>query len=100
LFTFTIIKTANTLIGMEIEFSKHSVNQMRLRSIYSKIVELIIQNPDSIITQDYKTKIYSKLLVEESKTYLYRVFVNENKTPPMIITVYKTSKIEKYGYQV
>jgi hypothetical protein len=85
---------------MDIEFSRHSINQMKLRSIHSKIVELIIQNPDSIQAQDNKTKIYSKLMVEETKIYLYRVFVNETKTPPMIITVYKTSKIEKYGYPI
>jgi hypothetical protein len=73
---------------MDIEFSKHSVNQMKLRSINSEIVVLIIQKPDSIIPQDDKTKIYSKLMDVDSKTYLYRVFVNEIKTPPMVITVY------------
>jgi hypothetical protein len=85
---------------MDIEFSNHSIKQMKLRNINSKIVALIINNPDSIIPQDSNVKIYSKLIVEDSKNYLYRMFVNESKIPPILITVYKTSKIEKYGYQV
>jgi len=35
-------------------------------------------------------------LNENSNNYLYRVFVNELKKPSVIITVYKTSKIDKY----
>jgi len=34
----------------------------------------------------------------DSKTYLYRVFVNNDKIPTLIVTAYKTSKFEKYGY--
>lgn len=36
------------------------------------------------------------MVLENNKTYLIRVFVNEAKTPPLIITAYKTSKIQKY----
>ena len=33
---------------------------------------------------------------EEEGKYLVRVFVNLAKEPPLVITVYRTSKIEKY----
>ena len=35
-------------------------------------------------------------LGDPPKNYLLRVFVDIDYTPPKIVTVYKTSKIEKY----
>ena len=40
--------------------------------------------------------VYQKLVKEGDKHYLYRVFVNNFKRPPVVITAYKTSKTEKY----
>lgn len=37
---------------------------------------------------------------ENDKFYLYRVYLNICKIPPLVITAYKTSKIEKYGYKI
>lgn len=33
---------------------------------------------------------------EPSRTYLLRVFVDVDRQPPEVVTVYRTSKIEKY----
>lgn len=33
----------------------------------------------------------------EARTYLVRVFVNILKKPNLVITVYRTSKVDKYG---
>jgi len=33
---------------------------------------------------------------EDGKMYLLRVVVDEDEQPPVIITAYRTSKIEKY----
>lgn len=49
------------------------------------------------MNQDDTTNIYSKLLEENAKSYLFRVFVNIQKKPSVIITVYKTSKTDKYA---
>ena len=83
---------------MEFEFSNHALDQMDRRGILKEMVLFIAQQPDSIIDQDETTRIYSKLVDMDSKIYLYRVFVNYLKHPCIIITVYKTSKIKKYGY--
>ncbi|OFX62043.1 MAG: hypothetical protein A2066_05660 [Bacteroidetes bacterium GWB2_41_8] len=83
---------------MEFEFSKHAIDQMGYRSISKETVLSIVLQPDTIVDQDETTRIYSKLVYKDSKKYLYRVFVNYLKDPMIIITVYKTSKIEKYGY--
>jgi len=85
---------------MEFEFSKHALDQMERRYISKEVVLSIVHQPDSVIDQDETTRIYSKLVDMDSKIYLYRVFVNYVKNPSIIITAYKTSKIEKYGYKV
>jgi hypothetical protein len=73
---------------------------MNARGILKEDVTAFLKNYDSLSIQDIETAVYTKLVVENNKTYLYRIFVNTTKKPVIVITVYKTSKIEKYGYQV
>ena len=70
------------------------------RSIIKEQVKSVVEQPDSIIIQDFDTKVYSKLMTENSKSYLYRVFMNELKKPALVITVYKTSKTDKYANKI
>ena len=77
------------------EFSQHALEQMIRRDIDAKLVQYVIEKSDNIIDQDDTIKIYSKLVIENSKTYLYRVFINCLKNPALIVTVYKTSKTDK-----
>ena len=39
---------------------------------------------------------FSKFTAHEFKKYLILVFVNQSKTPPLVITAYNTSKLKKY----
>jgi len=80
---------------MKFVFSKHSLEQMQLRNIRKSIVEEILGNPDHVIKEDGK-KVYHSVKVSGGKRYLFRIFVSINKTPNIVITVYRTSKIEKY----
>jgi hypothetical protein len=77
---------------MLFEFSLHSLEQMKLRSITKEIVELVLNEPDEIIIEDDNQKVFQKRV----DNYLYRVFINTDKNPPLIKTVYRTSKITKY----
>lgn len=85
---------------MEYIFSKHALDQMIRREISKEQVSSILKDPDFIGIQDSGTKVYSKILTENSNNYLYRVFVNELKKPSVIITVYKTSKTDKYADKI
>jgi hypothetical protein len=71
---------------------------MENRNISKEIVLKVIGSPDSFSLQNDSVVVYSKIVEIDSKTYLYRVFVNNERIPPLIITAYKTSKFEKYGY--
>lgn len=73
---------------------------MDVRNISKNEVFDVLNNYDALSDEDNETTIYSKLIVRSNKTYLYRVFVNRAKKPLLVITVYRTSKIEKYGYKI
>ena len=80
----------------DIEFSKHALERMRQREITQNQVRTVIRKPDSVVETGDRS-IYQSLMESESgNTYLYRVFVNTKKEPNLVITVYKTSKVEKY----
>ncbi|KAF0200307.1 MAG: hypothetical protein FD170_3565 [Bacteroidetes bacterium] len=81
---------------MEFIFSKHSLEQIELRGLSKKVIEDILLAPDYIIEDVEGVFIYQKLVFEHDKSYLYRVFVNRIKIPPMVVTAYKTSKTKKY----
>lgn len=78
---------------MLFEFSSHSLEQLNRRSISKDTVELVITKPDVISIEEENQLIYQKVI----ENYLYRVFINNTKSPPLIKTVYKTSKITKYN---
>ena len=77
---------------MLFEFSLHSLEQIKLRSITRETVELVLNEPDEVIIENDNQKVFQKIV----DNHLYRVFVNSNKNPELIKTVYRTSKITKY----
>ncbi|NDC41316.1 MAG: DUF4258 domain-containing protein [Chitinophagia bacterium] len=80
---------------MEFAFSHHALEQMTARGITAATVKELLDDAAQIVEQNEIT-IYQALLNEYGKTYLIRIFVNTEKQPPLVITVYKTSKIGKY----
>ena len=80
---------------MDFIFSIHALEQMKLRSIDEKFVLDILNKPEKIIVVE-EVSIYQSIVLMEDKFYLIRIFVNANQTPHKVVTVYKTSKINKY----
>jgi hypothetical protein len=77
------------------QFSLHSLEQLAKRNIAEETVLLIIDNATGKLLID-GISVYQSIIEENEKRYLIRVFVNEDKMPPVIITAYKTSKLDKY----
>ena len=81
----------------EFTFSKHANDQMLLRNISMEEALGTLQYPDDVIKLDDEQYIYQKTFESEDKPkYLIRIFVNGNKNPGLIKTLYRTSKINKY----
>ena len=81
---------------IEIVFSKHSLEQMQLRGIKIELAQSILDTPQQVILEPDK-KIYQSIInFEDEGENLIRIFVNTIKQLNLVITIYKTSKIEKY----
>ncbi|MDQ2752568.1 MAG: DUF4258 domain-containing protein [Bacteroidota bacterium] len=74
---------------------KTFLQQIELRCISLTNVDITLSNPDNTVIED-GLMIYQKIIAESNKLYLLRIFVNIYKRPPLVVTAYKTSKIEKY----
>ena len=81
---------------LEITISNHAKEQIELRNIPLQVVMKVLECPQQVITEDGK-KIYQSIINFEGEgDYLVRVFVNIDKIPNHVITVYRTSKLDKY----
>jgi hypothetical protein len=82
----------------KVVISDHAREQMEERGITEEMVFSIIENPQQTIAQGEDKLIYQSVwyFEHEAKEFLVRVFVNIVKIPNLVITVYLTSKVEKY----
>jgi hypothetical protein len=83
---------------MDIEISKHAWEQMVRRGINYDDVLSVVSRPDQTIADedDPAIIICQSLIKEDEQMFLLRVFVNKDKQPNVVVTLYKTTKISKY----
>ena len=83
---------------MDIFFSKHADEQMARRGINRDTVLMVVSQPDQTIVDkdDIAIVIYQSLIKEDNQMFFLRVFVNKDKQPNVVVTLYKTTKISKY----
>ena len=83
---------------MNFIFSKHAEEQLGKRLLGRSIVENVVLKPDQVIQDenDEDIAIYQSLVKEDDTMFLYRVFVNVKVQPNVIVTLYRTTKIDKY----
>jgi len=79
---------------MAITFSKHCIQQIQKRGITKEQVLKVVKHPEKIFPLDEEVSVYQALTTD--RKYLLRIFVNRIKNPNIIITAYKTSKLDKY----
>ena len=79
----------------QIIFTSHSLDEMNNRGISHAAVLKVLRDPDQILdAYGGRTCIQSKVRIS-GKSYLIRVIV-EGLDPITVITVYRTSKIDRY----
>jgi len=86
---------------MKFRFSKHAKQEMERRKISSELVESVLESPQQIISEKGKMKTYqSQIDFGGGRIFLLRVIIDDNFEPPVVVTVYRTSKIEKYWSKI
>lgn len=82
---------------MNFRITRHAFEEMKRRGISQETVQSVCTAPEQQIPQTGGRIVHqSRVEIEPGKTYLVRVFIDPDDIPPAVITVYRTSKIEKY----
>jgi len=85
---------------MKFKLSRHALEEIERRGIPRDLLDQVLQNPQQILPERDGKKIYqSQVEFGESKLFLLRAIVNDAVEPAVVVTVYRTSKIEKYWRQ-
>ena len=63
-------------------------------------MESVLNNPQQVVAAMGGRKVYqSRVDFGSGETYLVRAIVDDTLDPPVVITAYRTSKIDKYWRQ-
>ena len=85
------------LLQMKFKISRHAKEEMRRRAIPVDLVNKVLENPQQVVPGQGSKKVYqSKLDFGKGRIFLLRVVIAEIKDQAIVVTVYKTSKIDKY----
>jgi hypothetical protein len=81
-------------MSKQFTFSKHAEEELARRKIPKDIALLVLKSPHQKVEEDGGLKAYQSKVPFDGKTYLVRLIVNELTL--LVVTGYRTSKIEKY----
>lgn len=81
---------------MDFRLSRHALEELERRGIPYQLVSEVLQNPQQIVPEMESKKAYQSQVSMGGKTYLLRVIVDDRIEPAVVVTVYRTSKIQKY----
>ncbi len=80
------------------KLTDHARFEMTCRRIGEDEIAQVLSAPEQSEPVRPGRKVYQSRMTkgEPPKTYLLRVFVDVDRQPPEVVTVYRTSKISKY----
>ena len=82
---------------MKYTLSAHAAQELPRRRIPRALLDSVLDHPQQIVAGYGGKRAYqSQLDFGAGKLFLLRAIVDERKTPPVVVTVYRTSKIDKY----
>jgi len=79
---------------MEFTFTPHALEEMQERNIPLQVVLTVLNDPEQIVPEKKGRSGYQSEVIINNKPYLLRLIVEPDGT---VITLYRTSKITKYG---
>jgi hypothetical protein len=76
--------------------TEHARFEMVRRQVSESDVARVLGAPEYTELVRPGRALYQARLSHATKTYLLRIFVDIDREPPQVVTVYRTSKIAKY----
>jgi hypothetical protein len=83
---------------MNFIISDHASIEIQRRKIRLEDVKQVLNHPQQVIPVRQARKIHQSIIEMDGKSYLLRLIVDEGDTN-ILVTVYRTSKIQKYWRQ-
>lgn len=74
----------------------HAQLEMQRRGIGEEIVKHVLAQPEQRLVARKGREVFQSQVTMAGKTYLVRIFVDMDRRPLEVVTVYRTSKIFKY----
>ncbi len=86
-----------TVTGItEYVLTRHAEFEMQRRGIDKEVVQQVLSVPEQTIDVRPGRVVLQSRATQEGRVYLVRVFVDVERRPAEVITVYRTSKVSKY----
>ena len=80
--------------------SAHAERELLRRGIPRQLLDSVLEHPGQIVFGYGGKNVYqSQLDFGAGKMFLLRAIVDERTTPPVVVTIYRTSRITKYWKQ-
>ncbi len=76
----------------------HAKEELVRRGLSTEMLKQVMTQPEQVVVSHSGRKVYQSRIEIGGKLYLVRVIVEESD-PVTAVTVYRTSKIEKYWRQ-
>ena len=70
--------------------------ELEKRKLPLSLLEEVLEAPEQKVPEVEEITCYQSRVEIDGKRYLLRVMVNGTVSPPVVVTVYRTSKITKY----
>ncbi|WP_313898089.1 DUF4258 domain-containing protein [Nodosilinea sp. LEGE 07298] len=80
---------------MDFTISSHAAIEINRRNIRIEDIQQVLSRPQQVIAVKPSRNIYQSIVDVDGKQYLLRLVVDK-EIPPVLVTVYRTSKIQKY----
>jgi hypothetical protein len=78
-------------------YSRHAEEELLRRGIPKALVDSVLRNPEQVVSEQGGRVAYqSRVDFGVGRIFLLRVIVVDQVDPSVVVTVYRTSKIEKY----
>ncbi len=82
---------------MNFRVSNHAREEMERRGIPQVLLDAVLNTPQQVVSEREGKKAYqSQVDFGQGKVFLLRAIVADGVDPAVVITVYRTSRIEKY----
>ena len=81
---------------MRYRLSQHARQEMERRGIPIALVEEVLDKPDQVVPERAGKKAYQSQKSIGGKIFLVRVIVDDAIDPAVVVTAYRTTKVQKY----